>query len=105
MLQGSVTAEETENLKAKHITIISNDQSYDHCLEIKDVAHNDENNSGTKSGTNSNSKSGSNKNSKASTADEHSNVNIEHYYCYNDEKKLLDYVLIGDNHFEVVDSF
>ncbi len=105
VLQGSVTAEETENLKAKHITIISNDQSYDHCLEIKDVAHNDENNSGTKSGTNSNSKSGSNKNSKASTADEHSNVNIEHYYCYNDEKKLLDYVLIGDNHFEVVDSF
>jgi hypothetical protein len=66
-------------------------------MEIKDAVNNNENDSDRKSS--------SSKNSKASTGDESNNADIKHYYCYNDEKKLLDYVLVGNNYFEVVDSF
>ncbi|MEI6187916.1 MAG: hypothetical protein WCP46_05385, partial [Alphaproteobacteria bacterium] len=100
VLQGIITEEEKETLKAKHVTISSGEQNYEHCMEIKDAVNNNENDSASSS-----SKSRSNKNSKASTGDENNNADIKHYYCYNDEKKLLDYVLIGDNHFEVVESF
>jgi len=72
-LQGIITQEEAEVLKAKHITITSDNASYEHCMEIEDT-------------------------------DNDVDTNSEHYYCYNDEKKLLDHVLIGNNHFEVVES-
>jgi hypothetical protein len=97
VLQGVISKDETETLKAKYIKISSGEQSYEHCMEIKDAVNNNENDSDRKIS--------SSKNSKASTGDESNNADIKHYYCYNDEKKLLDYVLIGNNYFEVVDSF
>ena len=90
-LQGSITPEEAEALKVKHITITSSNQSYEHCIEIRNIGDNIANSS------NSHSKS-------KGSADDNSNTNTEHYYCYNDEKKILDHILIsGDNYFEVVE--
>ena len=97
VLQGVISKDETETLKTKYIKISSGEQSYEHCMEIKDAVNNNENDSDRKSS--------SSKNSKASTGDESNNADIKHYYCYNDEKNLLDYVLVGNNYFEVVDSF
>jgi len=88
-LQGSITQEEA--LKVKHITITSSNQSYEHCIEIRNIGDN------ITSSSNSHSKS-------KGSADDNSNTNTEHYYCYNDEKKILDHILIsGDNYFEVVE--
>ena len=35
VLKVSITEEETENFKAKHIKINSEKQNYEHCMEIK----------------------------------------------------------------------
>ncbi len=97
MIQGIITEEEGEALKSKHITKITSDKySYDYCIEMKDALNNDNEND-------SDSKNSCSKNSKASICYESNNTGIEHYYCYNDEKKLLDYVLIRDSHFDVVE--
>jgi hypothetical protein len=37
VLQGSITGEEAEAIKAKHIKIISDDQSYEHCMEVSNT--------------------------------------------------------------------
>jgi len=37
VLQSTITQEETEALKAKHITITAGQQHYEHCIEIKDI--------------------------------------------------------------------
>ena len=87
VLQGVITKDETETLKAKHIKISSGEQSYEHCMEIKDAVNN--NTSISKN--------------KVHIA-ENSNGSIEHYYCYNNEQRVFDHILIsGDNNFEVVE--
>lgn len=88
VLQGVIAKDETETLKAKHIKISSSEQSYEHCMEIKDAVNNN----------------ASISKNKVHVA-ENSNGSIEHHYCYNDERKELDYVLIGDNLLEVVDVY
>ncbi len=87
VLQGVITEEETEALKAKHITITSGEQSYEHCMEIRNIEDNIARDSNNKGGT-----------------DDKSDSNTEHYYCYNNKKKILDHIFIGgDTHFEVVE--
>ncbi len=86
-LQGIITEDEIETLKAKHITITSDEQIYEHCMEIRNIE------------ANINSSSQSNRDN-----GESSNADVEHYYCYNDKHKMLGHVLIGDNHFEVIES-
>jgi hypothetical protein len=77
LLLGDIKKEDTENLKAKHIAITLDNQSYNkHCMEIKGVVNNDES----------------------------GDTDVEQYYCYNTEKKLLEHVIIEDNHFEIVNS-
>jgi len=87
VLQGVIAKDETETLKAKHITITSDEQSYEHCMEIKDVLN--DNSSISKSKI---------------YIDKNNNAGIEHYYCYNNEQRVFDHILIsGDNNFEVVE--
>ncbi len=86
VLQGVITEDETKSLKAKHIKITLDEQSYEHCMEIRNIE------------ANINSSSQSNRDN-----GEDSNADVEHYYCYDDKHKMLDHVLIGDNHFEVIE--
>jgi hypothetical protein len=63
------------------------EQSYEHYMGIKEALSNNASISESKV-----------------NIDENSNAGIEYYYWYDDEKKQLDYVLIGYNYFEVVES-
>jgi len=73
---GEITQEVAENLKAKHMKVTLGNQSYEHCMEIRHIENN---------------------------ISRGRDISAEHYYCYDDKQKILDYVLIGDNHFEVVE--
>jgi len=77
ILQGRITKEEAETLKAQHISINLGAQSYEHCREIKDtfndrIISNDEN-------------------------------DIVHYYCYNEGKEMLDHIVIGNTNIQVIE--
>jgi hypothetical protein len=78
VLQGSITKEDVEILKAKHISITLDKQSYEHCMQMKDIEN---------------------------ISDGNEDTNKEHYYCYNQEQQILDHVVIGDNRLEVVERF
>ena len=60
---GELTKEQTEVLKAKHVAVTIEEQSYEYCMEIIKLKE----------------------------------TKIDHYYCYNEEQRILDHVLIGDN--------
>ena len=74
VLQGSITQEEAEALKAKHIKIESENTNYEHCIEIRDI------------GNSSNDES-----------------DIAHYYCYNEEKEMLDYIVVGNTNIQIIE--
>jgi len=78
VLQGSITEEEAEALKAKHIRVKSDNASYEHCMEIRDIG---------------NGKSINNV---------ESNI-AEHYYCYSDEKEVLDHIVVGSNNIQIIE--
>ena len=76
MLQGSITEEEVEVLKAKHIKIESDNASYEHCLEIRDSGE--------------------------SISNDESNI-TEHYCCYSDEKEILDHIVVDNTNFQIIE--
>jgi hypothetical protein len=97
VLQGIITQKEAEALKAKHITITLENQSYEHCMEIKDIINNNDNSSSINSSAS--------KNMETSINSGKDTENREHYYCYNYEQKLLDHIMIsGDSHFEIIEG-
>lgn len=80
VLQGNLMAEAAESIKAKHLTVTTLDQSYMHCLEIKN------------------------------TEDRYYHGNTHtttaHYYCYNVEQEVLKHVIIGnDNEITVIENW
>jgi hypothetical protein len=91
MLQSSLRSETAESMKAKHLTITTSDQSYMHCLEIKNTEdhHN--------SGDNRNHYKNHYSNTHTTTA---------HYYCYNAEQQVLERVILGkDNEIIVIEHW
>ena len=64
IIAGVITVQEAEALLSKHITITSQQQSYDHCMEMKNIDGNI------------------------------SSVVSEQYYCFNTEEQILDRVMI-----------
>jgi preprotein translocase subunit SecA len=78
VLQGSITKEDVEILKAKHISITLDKQSYQHCMQMKDIEN---------------------------ISDGNEDTNKEHYYCYNQEQQILDHIVIGESrgYFEILE--
>jgi hypothetical protein len=79
---GFITKEEAEAeaLKDKHITIASEQQSYEHCIEAKASTSHDKNN-----------------NNPVDTS--------KQYYCFNVEEQILDLIIVNDNgSFEVLEQ-
>ena len=64
---GQITQEAAGNLKAKHMKVTLENQSYEHCMEVRNIEDNIANG-------NSQSKS---------DIDDASGSKTEHYYCYN----------------------
>ncbi len=78
VMEGNLTKEQAEVLKAKYIKITLKEQVYEHCIEIKEI-----------------------ENDKKRSAE----ISQEHYYCYNEKHKILDHIVIGENreYFEVIE--
>lgn len=76
VIEGSLTKEQAESLKTKHIRITLEDPAYEYCMEIKDIE-----------------------------VISDSNTNEEHYYCYNDAQQILGHVVIEESrgYFEVIE--
>ena len=68
VIEGGLTEEQAETMKAKHIKITLEGQIYEHCMEIKNIEGNG-----------------------------NQEVFNEEYYCYNEDQQILDHVMIEEN--------